>query len=187
MQALLKNTYGVIHKTTSPVNADSVNFIGAIINNVTGNVLEYCHLIKSESHCTIWQHSFANKLGHLFQGIHDIKGTDTCFFIRKQEMPQDKRATYGQICCNYRLQKNELHCTRLTIGRDQITYDGNKSTPTAILVTAKLLFNFTISTPKAKFYGMDLSNFYLMTTMTEYEYMQLHLNSSLMKSSINTT
>jgi hypothetical protein len=80
MQALLENTYGMIHKTNSPVNADSVNFIGAIINDVTGNVIEYCHLIKSNSHCTIWQHSFANKLGCLFQGIRDIKGTDTCFF-----------------------------------------------------------------------------------------------------------
>jgi hypothetical protein len=52
-------------------------------------------------------------------------------------------------------------------------YDGNKSTPTATLVTAKLLINSTISTPKANFYGMDLSNFYLMTPMKEYEYMQL--------------
>jgi hypothetical protein len=66
MRALFEYTYGVIHKTTSPVNADSVTFIGAIIDNVTGNVVEYCHLIKSKSHCTIWQHSFANKLGCLF-------------------------------------------------------------------------------------------------------------------------
>jgi hypothetical protein len=80
MQAILENTYGVIHKANSPANANSVNFIDAIIDNVTGNVLEYCHLIKSESQCTIWQHSFANKLGCLFQGICNIKGTDTCFF-----------------------------------------------------------------------------------------------------------
>jgi hypothetical protein len=89
-QALLKNTYGVIHKTNSPVNANSVNFIGAIIDNVTGNVLEYCHLIKSDSHHTIWKHSFANKLGRLFQGICNIRGTVTCFFICKQQMPQHK-------------------------------------------------------------------------------------------------
>jgi hypothetical protein len=50
-----------------------------------------------------------------------------------------------------------------------------KSTPTVTLVTAKLLINSTISTPKAKFYGMDLSNFYHMTPMKEYEYMQLRL------------
>jgi hypothetical protein len=175
LQALLKNAYGVIHKTNSPVNANSVNFIGAIIDNVTGNVLEYCHLIKSKSHCTIWQHSFSNKLGCLFQGICNIKGNETYFFICKQQMPQHKQATYGRICCNYCPQKDEPHCTRLTVGGDQITYNSNKSTPTATLVTAKLLINSTISTPKTKFYWMDLSNFYLMTPMKEYEYMQLQL------------
>jgi hypothetical protein len=82
-QALLENTCGMIHKTNSPANADSFNFIGAIIDNITGNVLEYCHLNKSESYRTIWQHSFANKLGCLFQGICNIKGTDACFFICK--------------------------------------------------------------------------------------------------------
>jgi rRNA processing protein Gar1 len=170
-QALLENTYGVIHKTNSPVYADSINFIGAIINSVTGNVLEYYNLIESKSHRTIWQHSFANKLGRLFQEIRNIKGTDTCFFICKQQMPQHKQATYRRICCNYCPQKDEPYCTQLTVSGDQITYDGNKSTPTATLVTAKLLINSTISTPKEKFYGMDLSNFYVMTPMKEYEYM----------------
>jgi hypothetical protein len=46
----------------------------------------------------------------------------------------------------------------------------------ADLITAKLLINSTISTPNTKFYGMDLSNFYLMTPMTDYEYMRLRLN-----------
>ncbi len=33
-----------------------------------------------------------------------------------------------------------------------------------------------ILTPNAKFYGMDLSNFYLMMPMKEYEYMCLCLD-----------
>ncbi len=65
--------------------------------------------------------------------------------------------------CSYRSHKEEPHCTRLTVGSNRITYNGNTSTPTADLVTAKLLINSTISTPNAKFYDMDLSNFYLMT------------------------
>jgi hypothetical protein len=72
--------------------------------------------------------------------------------------------------------KDEPHCTRLTAGGNCITYAGNKSTPTANLVTAKLLINSTILTSKAKFYGMDLSNFYLMTPMKEYKYMCLCLD-----------
>jgi hypothetical protein len=82
--ALLKNTYAVIHSANSTVTSDSINFIGANVDDITGDVLEYCHLIKSNTHHAIWQKSFANKLGRLFQGICDIKCTDTCFFIRKK-------------------------------------------------------------------------------------------------------
>jgi hypothetical protein len=156
--------------------SDSNNFIGAIIDDITGDVHEYCHLNKSDTHCAIWQKSFANKLGCLFQGICDIKGTDTCFFICKNQLPRHKRAMYGCICCNYCPQKDEPHCTQLTIGGNHITYAGNKSTPTTNLVTAKFLINSTILIPNAKFYGMDLSNFYLMTPMKEYKYMRLCLD-----------
>jgi hypothetical protein len=174
--ALLKNTYDVIRPANSPVTLGSINFISTIVDNITGDVLEYRYLIKSDTHRAIWQKSFAKKLGRLFQGIRNIKGMDTCFFICKKQMPSHKRATYGCICCNYRPHKDEPHCTQLTIGGDRITYAGNKSTPTANLVTVKLLINSMISTPKAKLYGVDLSNFYLMTFMKEYKYMCPCLN-----------
>jgi hypothetical protein len=64
----------------SAANA-SKHFIGAVIDNDTGAILEYWHLIKSEKYRRIWERSFANDLGRLFQGIRDIPGTDTCFFI----------------------------------------------------------------------------------------------------------
>jgi hypothetical protein len=151
-------------------------FIGAVVDDITGDVLEYRHLIKSETHKTIWQRSFANELGHLFQGIRDIKGTDTCFFIAKANVPKHKVATYGCIVCNYCPQKDKPHRTWLTVGGERITYTGDKSTPTADLVTAKLLINSTISTPQARFYGIDLANFYLMTPMAKFEYMRLRLD-----------
>ena len=72
-----------------------------------GAVVKYRHLIKSDKYKRIWVHSFANELGRLFQGIRDIPGTDTCFFIQKSQVPKHKRATYGRICCNVRLQKEE--------------------------------------------------------------------------------
>ena len=60
-------------------------------------------------------------------------------------------------------------------------YPGNKNTPSADLTLAKLLIkNFTISTPGAKFLGMDLANFYLNNPMPI-------LTSSLMKSLSITT
>jgi hypothetical protein len=59
------------------------HFIGAIIDKDTGNVLDYCHLVKNPATETVWKTSFANKIGCLFQGIQELKGTNTCFFIKK--------------------------------------------------------------------------------------------------------
>ena len=41
----------------------SQHFIDAVINNTTGDVLKYRHLIKSDKYRKVWEHSFANKLG----------------------------------------------------------------------------------------------------------------------------
>jgi hypothetical protein len=173
--ALLENTYGIIRPANSPVTLDSINFIGAIVDDITGDVLEYHHLVKSNTHRAIWQKSFANKLGRLFQGIHDIKGTDTCFFIRKKKMPSHKRVAYGCICCNYHPHKDEP-CNDSPLAMTASHTPATKALPPPTLSLQKILINSTISTPKAKFYCMDLSNFYLMTPMKEYEYMRLCLD-----------
>ena len=73
-------------------------------------------------------------------------------------------------------QKVKPHRTWLTVGGNCIDYPWNKSTPTANLTTAKLLFNSTISTPGASFYDINLANFCLNTPMECYEYMRLWLD-----------
>jgi hypothetical protein len=40
-QALLVQTYGINPSTASQPNTASINFIGTIVNNVTGYLLEY--------------------------------------------------------------------------------------------------------------------------------------------------
>jgi len=70
----------------------------------------------------------------------------------------------------------EIYRTRLTVGSNLINFPGNKSTPTADLLTANLLINSTISTPGAVFPGIDLANFYLNTPMADPEYMRLRLD-----------
>jgi hypothetical protein len=57
------------------------------------------------------------------------------------------------------------------VGGNLIDYPGDVSTKTADLTTAKILFNRILSTPKAKFMGIDLKNFYLNTPLDCYEYM----------------
>jgi hypothetical protein len=69
--------------------------------------------------------------------------------------------------------KKEVERTRLTVGGNLIDYWGNVSTKTADLITAKILFNSVVSTPDAKFKGIDLKNFYLNTPLERYEYMRL--------------
>ena len=64
----------------------------------------------------------------------------------------------------------------MTVGGDRINFPNNKSTPTANLLTAKLLFNSTTSTPGGTFHGIGLANFYLNTPMPTPEYMRLKLS-----------
>jgi len=60
-------------------------------------------------------------------------------------------------------------------GGDRVHSPEDASTPTADLLTIKLLLNSIISTPNAKFTTMDIKDFYLNTPMARYEYMRLQL------------
>jgi hypothetical protein len=50
-----------------------------------------------------------------------------------------------------------------------INYPYDVSTPTADITTAKIVFNSVVSTPNAKFMGLDVKDFYLNTEMERYE------------------
>jgi hypothetical protein len=71
----------------------------------------------------------------------------------------------------------EPNQTRLVAGGDRVHYPFHTGTPTADLLTTKLLINSMISTPGARFFTMNIKNFYLCTPMTRYEYMRLKLSN----------
>jgi hypothetical protein len=103
-------------------------------------------------------------------------GTNTIVFIKKNQAPQDraKDMTYGLITTLIRPEKlDEPNRTRLVAGGDRVHYPGDAGTPTADLLTIKLLLNSIISTPNAKFMTVDIKDFYLNTPMARYEYMRL--------------
>jgi hypothetical protein len=78
---------------------------------------------------------------------------------------------YGLITCLLRPEKvDEPNRTRLVAGGDRVHYHGNADTPTANLLTIKILVNSIISTAGAKFMTMDIKDFYLNTQMARYEY-----------------
>ncbi len=59
----------------------------------------------------------------------------------------------------------------------RVHYPFDAGTPTADLLTIKLFINSVISTPGARFFTMDIKNFYLNTPMAivRYEYMHQKL------------
>jgi hypothetical protein len=109
-----------------------------------------------------------------------VTGTDTIFFIPKDKVPRSraKDVMYGLITCLIRPKKTkEPNRTRLVEGGDRVHYPFNAGTPTANLLTMKLLINSMISTSGARFFTMGIKNFYLCTPMTRYEYMKLKLSN----------
>ena len=103
-------------------------------------------------------------------------GTNTIVFIKKNQAPQNraKDVTYGLITCLIRPEKiEEPNQTRLVAGGDRVHYPGNAGTPTANLLTVKLLINSTSTLQIQKYMTMDIKDFYLNTPMAQYKYMQL--------------
>jgi hypothetical protein len=75
------------------------------------------------------------------QSKANIKGTNTIKFIRREYVSAGRKATYGYFVVDIKAHKEETERTRLTVGGDQIEYTGDKSTRTASLTKAKMLFN----------------------------------------------
>jgi hypothetical protein len=145
-----------------------------------GKLLEYQHLIANPKTRATWTHSHGNKLGRLAQGMPgQTKGTDTIFFIPRHKVPKERAndVTYGLITCLVRPKKTEEpNRTRLVVGGDRVHHLSDEGTPTTDLLTIKLLINSVISTPGARFFTMDIKNFYLCTPMSRYKYMRLKLS-----------
>ena len=61
-------------------------------------------------------------------------------------------------------------------GSELTNYPCDCGTPTANLLTVKLLLNIIISTMGAKFMILNISNFYLMTPLKRKEYVRMKLS-----------
>lgn len=152
---------------------------GAVMDDETGEMLEYRHLLKRPKYKDTWSKAFGNEIGRLAQGMPGrVEGTNTFFFIPYDKVPSDRKkdVTYARICCNVRPEKvNEPNRCRITVGGDRINYPFEVATPTADLLTVKLLLNSVISTEGARFCSVDIKNFYLCTPMERYEYVRMNL------------
>ena len=152
---------------------------GSVLDDETGYLLEYRHLIKQTHHKKVWGSAFGREVGRLSQGLPDIvKGTDTLNLIFKNEIPANsfKDITYACIVCNYRPENKDLNRCRITVGNNLTNYSGDWGTPTTGVLTVKLLLNSVISTKGERFMILGISNFYLMTPLKRKEYVRMKLS-----------
>jgi hypothetical protein len=153
--------------------------VHAVLDQETGQLLEYRQLLKHPRLKEVWNRSAADEFGRLAQGIGGrVKGTDTIRFIQKHEVPQDrfKDVTYVKFVCTIRTEKKDPYRTRATMGGNLINYTEDVGTPTANLLLIKIFLNSVISTPGAKFANADISNSYLMTPLKRPEYAKIRLS-----------
>jgi hypothetical protein len=112
---------------------------------------------------------FGNELGPLCQGIRDIQGINTCFFVELINIPKDRKITYGKLVCDYKPNKKEKERVTLTVGGDVVT-------STADITNLKILINSILSTEDAKMMMMDMKKYYLGTPLPRYKYMRIPLS-----------
>ena len=117
----------------------------------------------SENNGKVWIRSMSNKIGRLAQGNqYGVTATDTISFIPRKLVPRDRKFTYGNFVCDYKILKSEPHCIRLVVGGDKLDYDNDSGSPTASLLETKMLLNSIISDTKhgAQFLSCDLKDFF---------------------------
>jgi hypothetical protein len=148
----------------------------AVVHPVTGKEMEYTALMKDPSLQPLWKRGFGNEVGRPFQGIHDIPGTNACFFVELTNIPKDRKITYGKIVCDYKPHKKEKEHVRLTVGGDRLDYSADVVTSTADITTFKILINITLSTVDTAIMMIDIKNYYLGTPLPHFEYMKMLLS-----------
>jgi hypothetical protein len=128
----------------------------AVVHPIPGKEMEYMALKKYPRLQPLCQWGFGSECGRLFQGIRDIPGTNTCFFIKLTNIPKDIKITYGKIVCDYKPHKIEKERVRLTVNGDKLDYSGDVATSAADITTFRILINITLSTEDAAMMMMDI-------------------------------
>jgi hypothetical protein len=123
-----------------------------VCNTHTGNYLNYRQLMRDPKHSKVWYGSSENEFGRLAQGVGGrVTGTNTIFFIQKDQVPIDRRkdVTYSSFGCELKPNKEEKHRTQLKAGGYRFNYPEDVGTLTADMTLVKILLNSIISTKDA--------------------------------------
>ena len=169
----------ILDKTTGEVNIPAIvdtktNQINTIIDPVTGEQKEFCHLMKDQSTKIVWDPAMSTEVDRL----HD---TGTIRFIPRSAVPQNKKVVYLKIVVDIREHKAvkervRIVATPTAVGGGKVNYAGKTTTRTVEVSTVKMHLQSVLSTPGAKYMTLDISDFYLATLMKDYEYGRLKVD-----------
>jgi hypothetical protein len=81
--------------------------MNAVLHPATGKEMQYKDIMKNPLLGPRYKRGLGNELGRLCQGIRDIKGTNTCFFVELKNIPRDRKITYGKLVCDHKPNKAE--------------------------------------------------------------------------------
>jgi hypothetical protein len=102
-------------------SACTINRAASVLDKNTGNFLEWRQLHTHPTLSVTWNTSYANKLGHLCQGIGTgpnegkcIKGTNTLFPIPYNKIPSNchREITYSKVVCKVQPEKGDNAAAR---------------------------------------------------------------------------
>jgi hypothetical protein len=77
--------FGENHWTHTPM-------MNSIIHPVTGKEMHYKDLMKDPELAPLFEIGLGNELRRLCQGIRDIAGTDTAFFVELSSIPKEQKS-----------------------------------------------------------------------------------------------
>ena len=83
--------------------------LNALLDNETGKLMEYRHLMKNSEYHKLYNNYYAKEIGRLAQGMPgQVIVTNTIFFIDKVILPADywRKVTYRQVFVNCRSEKD---------------------------------------------------------------------------------
>jgi hypothetical protein len=85
----------------------TVPMMNSVLHPATDKEMQYKDLVKKSTLGPLYKKVFGNEHGRLFQGIRDIQGTSTCFFVELTNIPKDRKITYGKLVCDHKPHKAE--------------------------------------------------------------------------------
>lgn len=106
--------YNLQGPSRSPTPSPQTN---AVIDQVTGDVLEYRHLIQGPGK-RIWIRDLTNDMGRLAQGVGTRmpKGTNIIFFVKRTDIYDNCKVSYVRLVASMRHNKAETHRVRVAAG-----------------------------------------------------------------------